>query len=194
MDLKKFEALSDAHRPARSLIWQDWAEWRTFLEFSSAYFAARGIDHPLAVEIGVMHNEQRVFYRELLGAEHIGIDINVNNAPDILGDSSLPEVAEKLKALLGGREIDLLFIDGNHTDAGVRADYALYGPLTRHLVAFHDVHGVTNRADGVNGAWNDIAASGEYPTAVFHRYGKTVSIAAGQYVNMGIGVIIKDRK
>jgi hypothetical protein len=191
MDLKKFDELSDAPRPARNLIWQDWAEWRMFLEFAAGYFAARGIERPLVVEIGVMHNEQREFYRELLGAEHIGIDINVNNAPDICGDSSLPETADRLKALLSGREIDLLFIDGNHTDAGVRADYALYGPLTRHLVIFHDVHGVTNRVGGVNGAWNDIAESGEFATAVFHRYATTVSIEANRYLNMGIGVLVK---
>lgn len=191
MDRKLFREISEAPLPRRALVWQDWMEWQMFLEFASGYFASRGIERPLVVEIGVMHNEQREFYRRLLGADHIGIDINENNAPDIMGDSSLPETAEKLKAMLAGRQIDLLFIDGNHTDAGVRADWALYGPLTRHLAAFHDVHGVTNRADGVNGAWNDIAAGGGYPTAVFHRYGDRVSIAEGLYVNMGIGVIVK---
>lgn len=191
MYLKLFREISEAPLPRRALVWQDWMEWQLFLEFAAGYFATRGIDRPLVVEIGVMHNEQREFYRQLLGADHIGVDINENNAPDILGDSTLPETVEKLKAVLAGREIDMLFIDGNHSDAGVRADWALYGPLTKHLVAFHDVHGVTNRADGVNGAWNDIAASGEYPTAVFHRYGKAVSIADGRYVNMGIGVIVK---
>lgn len=138
-----------------------------------------------------MHNEQRNFYRELLGAEHIGIDINVNNAPDIVGDSAAPETVEKLKAVLAGREIDLLFIDGNHSDFGVRTDYNLYGPLTRHLVAFHDVHGVTNRVDGVNAVWNEIVNTNGYMTAVFHHYGTTVSLEESRFLNMGIGVLIK---
>jgi hypothetical protein len=191
MDLQKFKTLSEAPRPAKYLVWQDWGEWQAFLEFAAAYFRSRGVTRPLVVEIGVMHNEQRNFYRELLGAEHIGIDINVNNAPDIVGDSAAPETVEKLKVLLVGREIDLLFIDGNHSEYGVRTDYNLYGPLTRHLIAFHDIHGVTNRADGVNGPWNEIVKAQGYMTAIFHRYGTTFSLEENRFFNMGIGVVIK---
>lgn len=194
MDLQKFNDLSNAPRPAKYLIWQDWAEWKAFLEFASNYFKSRGIEHPLVVEIGVMHNEQRTFYKELLGAEHIGIDLQANNAPDVAGDSALPETAGKLAALLAGRDIDLLFIDGNHTYEGVKADAELYGPLTKHLVAFHDVNGITYRNGGVNGYFAEMAKANGYITAVFHRYGETVSLERQEYVNMGIGVVIKDNQ
>jgi len=191
MDLGLFKQISEHPVPRRALVWQDWREWQAFLEFAAAYFAGRSIEHPLVVEIGVMHNEQREFYRKLMGAEHIGIDIDVNNAPDILGDSTSPETFETVKIRLAGREIDLLFIDGNHSEAGVRKDYELYGPLARHLVAFHDVGGTRNRAEGVNAFWQEMEAAGGFMTAVFHRSGQAVSLADNLFTHMGIGVIIK---
>jgi len=191
MDLKKFKKISEAPVPRLQLVWQDWKEWQSFLEFASGYFKNRGVENPLVVEIGVMHNEQRIFYKELLGASHIGIDLNANNAPDIIGDSADPQTLKKLKEVLAGREIDLLFIDGNHTYEGVRKDYELYAPLVRHLVVFHDVHGVTRRCAGINPYWEEVTARNTYMTLVFHRYGKTVSIERNEFVNMGVGVIIK---
>jgi hypothetical protein len=50
---------------------------------------------------------------------------------------------------------------------------------------------VTNRADGVNGPWNEIVKAQGYMTAVFHRYGAEVSFTDNRFVNMGIGVVIK---
>lgn len=191
MNLKKFNELSKAPKPQLQLVWQDWEEWKAFLEFADAYFKNRGIKTPIVVEIGVMHNEQRTFYKELLGAVHIGIDLNVNNAPDIVGDSADPRTLEKLKVALAGREIDLLFIDGNHTYEGVRADHELYGPLVRHLIAFHDVHGVTRRCPGVNPYWNERTTNTQHMTVVFHRHGTTVCRDENKFIDMGIGLIIK---
>jgi len=57
------------------------------------------------------------------------------------GDSHETSTLERVKACLGGNAADFLFIDGDHSDAGVRADYRLYGPLVRPggLIAFHDI-------------------------------------------------------
>lgn len=192
MDIKKFNELSEAPSPVRYLVWQDWAEWQTFLEFVCAYFKNRGIDKPLVVEIGILHNEQRTFYRELLGADYIGLDIEANNEPDILGDSSDLQTVIKLKRFLEGRWIDLLFIDGNHSYEGVKIDYELYGPLTRHLIAFHDVHSViVKRALGVQRFWREMISDNQHMTAIFHRYNTSVSIKDNKYINEGIGVVIK---
>lgn len=46
-----------------------------------------------------------------------------------------------LRKLLEGREIDLLFIDGDHSYAAVKSDYEMYHPLVASdgLIAFHDI-------------------------------------------------------
>src|SRR6266496_776319 len=46
-----------------------------------------------------------------------------------------------VKTLLGNTMIDFLFIDGDHTYDGVKADFELYSPLVRKggMVAFHDI-------------------------------------------------------
>lgn len=59
----------------------------------------------------------------------------------ILGDSHDLETLIEVKSALDGREVDLLFIDGDHSMTGVASDAALYGPLVRGggVVAFHDI-------------------------------------------------------
>jgi len=59
----------------------------------------------------------------------------------IVGDSHKPETLAAVKAALGDEQVDLLFIDGDHTFMGVRNDFAMYGPLVRPggIIAFHDI-------------------------------------------------------
>jgi predicted O-methyltransferase YrrM len=56
-------------------------------------------------------------------------------------DSHSPKTATDVQQLLRGREIDFLFIDGDHTYAGVKQDFELYRPLIgKHgLIALHDI-------------------------------------------------------
>lgn len=58
----------------------------------------------------------------------------------VRGDSHDPRVRQRVAAALGGAA-DFLFIDGDHSAAGVAADWRDYGPLARAggLVAFHDI-------------------------------------------------------
>ena len=119
---------------------QDSFEWRAYLEFIEAYFRNRNIDKPIIVEIGVHGGNQKRFYTELLGYEHIGIDIAAKySKPDILGDSHAPETVERLKEKLNSRPINLLFIDGDHSYAGVKGDYGFYAPLVENIIALHDI-------------------------------------------------------
>lgn len=193
MDLKKFEILSETPKPVKFLVWQDWAEFQTYLEFVSSYFKNRGVTNPLVVEIGILHNEQQLFYREILNADYIGMDIEQNNEPDVLGDSGDPNTKIQLRSLLDGRSIDLLFIDGNHTYDGVKKDYELYAPLTKHLIAFHDVYSETKpRALGVNQFWAEMVRSNQHMTAVFHRFNSKACIKEQRFMNEGIGVVIKE--
>jgi predicted O-methyltransferase YrrM len=57
------------------------------------------------------------------------------------GDSHSAAMLEQLKKRLGGQPVDFLFIDGDHTYAGVKQDFEMYSPLVRKggLIAFHDI-------------------------------------------------------
>jgi len=59
----------------------------------------------------------------------------------VRADSHSPKTAAQVQQLLGGREIDFLFIDGDHTYAGVKQDFELYRPLVAKngLIALHDI-------------------------------------------------------
>ena len=59
----------------------------------------------------------------------------------IEGDSRAPETRERVLWELDDRELDFLFIDGDHSYQGVGSDFAIYGALVRHggLAALHDV-------------------------------------------------------
>ena len=61
----------------------------------------------------------------------------------IWGDSHDPKTLKKLKNVLAGHPVDMLFVDGDHTFEGVKADWELYSPLVRGggIVAFHDICG-----------------------------------------------------
>jgi cephalosporin hydroxylase len=59
----------------------------------------------------------------------------------MVGDSHSPEFGGRVREALGNRTVDFLFIDGDHTEAGVEADFRDYGPLVRPggFIAFHDI-------------------------------------------------------
>jgi predicted O-methyltransferase YrrM len=59
----------------------------------------------------------------------------------IRANSQSPATVQQLQSLLGGRKIDYLFIDGDHTYEGVKADFQIYRPLVapNGIIAFHDI-------------------------------------------------------
>jgi predicted O-methyltransferase YrrM len=77
----------------------------------------------------------------------------------VRADSHATETLEKVKSILGGRPVDFLFIDADHTYEGVKKDFELYSPLVRPggTIAFHDI--VTHPPSygcGVDIFWNEI--------------------------------------
>lgn len=117
---------------------------------------ARSIGPQTAMEIGTAEGGTNF----LLGAAlpdvtlKIGVDLFVQNTrileafcrPGLrqvfLNTSSYaPETVEQIRGVLAGRPLDILFIDGDHTYAGAKADFVAYAPFVRSggLVAFHDI-------------------------------------------------------
>lgn len=73
-------------------------------------------------------------------------------------DSHAPETLSAVRRILGNRQLDLLFIDGDHSYEGVRDDFELYHPLVRSggLIAFHDVAEHTDRTCEVSRFWDEV--------------------------------------
>ena len=104
----------------------------------------------------------------------------------VRGDSHQSRTGERIRRLLGGRPLDFLFIDGDHTYDGVRQDFADYAPLVRPggLVAFHDIvpggPGKHGDPGDVPGFWRELKTG--YPDA-------TELVEDWDWGSCGIGVI-----
>ena len=64
-------------------------------------------------------------------------------------DSHSPATFQRVQELLGVRPVDFLFIDGDHSYAGVSQDFWMYAPLVRDggIVALHDILYHAGQAD-----------------------------------------------
>jgi predicted O-methyltransferase YrrM len=82
----------------------------------------------------------------------------------IRGNSHSAETKDRVLGVLAGDRLDYLFIDGDHTYAGVKQDFEMYSPLVRSggIVAFHDIaeNPRDSRCEVVN-FWNEIKQ--QYP-------------------------------
>lgn len=77
--------------------------------------------------------------------------------------------------------IDLLFIDGDHSYEGVKADFEALGPRSR-VVVFHDI--VSDACPGVVRFWREIVAAFPGRTAEFvDQYD---SVIAGSFLGIGV--------
>jgi predicted O-methyltransferase YrrM len=97
-------------------------------------------------------------------------------------DSHDARTLEKVKQLLGGRVLDLLFIDGDHSYGGVRKDFEMYSPLVAKggTIAFHDiVEGAEASVGGVPKLWRELKQAGRHLEFVKSR----------QQGGWGIGVL-----
>lgn len=108
----------------------------------------------------------------------VGVDLDINNlASDLraaesaltlrkhkvrmlIGNSAAPEIVDQVRQL---GPYDLVLIDGDHTMAGVCADWENYGPMGR-IVAFHDIdadnhpkrHPVNRATFAVQKLWREL--------------------------------------
>jgi len=92
--------------------------------------ALKTLEQTIAVDLRV-RNRLRV-----RGLRRLGLRVDLLN-----GDSSSDRTLERIRTALGGRSIDVLFIDGDHSFRGAASDLLRYRPLVRPggLIAFHDI-------------------------------------------------------
>jgi len=109
------------------------------------------------------------------------------------GDSHSEETALGLERLLDGEPLDVLFIDGDHSYGGVRADFERYGPLVRSggIIALHDVNEDFRTRHGVETP----SISGEVPRfwrELKERHRTEELIADPEQDGFGIGLVYVD--
>ena len=79
-------------------------------------------------------------------------------------DSHAASTVERVRSLLGKRNVDFLFLDADHRYESVTRDFELYAPLVREggLIAFHDVSPRSRQeTEGTARFWVELKETGE---------------------------------
>lgn len=76
----------------------------------------------------------------------------------IQGNSHGPQTFDTVQALLKGRRLDVLFLDGDHSYEGVKQDFEMYGPLVREngLIVIHDIIESKFKECNVKKFWDEL--------------------------------------
>ena len=99
------------------------------------------------VDIGTYFGGSAILWRDTYKPDIlITVDIlqrvpKIEGAEYIIGNSRDTETLGLIAKALEGREIDLLFIDGDHAYEAVKADFESLSPLVRQggIIMFHDI-------------------------------------------------------
>ncbi len=190
MNLELFHEWTRRIYPSQNL-----SEWRIFLEICEMYLKEHEIKNPIAVELGIARNRQKKFYEQLLGAQHIGIDISTKRGtPDIVGNIHDLKTFEALKTKLNSNPINILFIDANHSYEAVKKDFEMYSPLCNDIVALHDIDSQRyqgNKRVEVWRFWDELKEKASKRMEGYDNFLFFSIYHHGSRGNLGIGVIIK---
>lgn len=152
--------------------YQNFLELGEFLKFVKNNIKVENI-----MEIGVFYGYNLKTLIEEINNNgiSIGIDWKIRKSEKLLskhygstlikGDSHQYEMLLKVKDILKDKEIDLLFIDGDHSYEGVKKDYEMYESLVRKggCIAFHDANNdLSIPGKGVKFFWDEIKKDKKY--------------------------------
>lgn len=135
-------------------------------EASVLYNLAEELNVKVIVEIGVAEGGSLKLWSNLIVNDGIVIGIDAHDyrawkmaSPVffIKGDTKSADTLDSCMAILSGRKIDFLRIDGGHDYESVKNDYEKYGPLVKvgGIIAFHDYLSSSDVKRFVNGLWLD---------------------------------------
>ncbi len=146
------------------------------------------------VEIGSAHGANLCMLSRLFEDTGLIISISLEDMPidlvrqtihpielvHLQEDSQLPETFDHLKELLDGREISLLFIDGDHHYECVKHDFEVYSQLvsTPGVVVIHAI------VHGPGPYWRELKESG------LHKYAEKISAPDADHIDPpGRGIV-----
>ncbi|TWI86310.1 methyltransferase family protein [Chitinophaga japonensis] len=146
---------------------------RNFYELPTVHGSLRcltSIDYPIGPSDG--RYEEMIRCRALWAEWTKDIEFH-----DIQGDSHNPVTIQRARSVYPHNDVDFLFIDGDHSYAGVKADYENYTPLVRTggLIVLHDVYGLPE----VKQFWKELKKTERTQTII------------GQPGGWGIGIVYK---
>lgn len=129
--------------------------------------------HGLYLEIGV-HKGRSLWVAKQIADPSVEIwGIDVVDDPKIPGTNFIQADSQTYK---WDREIDLLFIDADHSYPGCAADIAAYAPHVKPggTILFHDCD---DSGPGVEKAVKEFAAKNKLKVKIFKKFGHNTSIA-----------------
>lgn len=104
----------------------------------------------------------------------------------IRGDSHAADIRAEFEKILGGGQLDFLFIDGDHSYSGVKQDFEFYSRFVKRggVIAFHDIHHRPEQPTlEVHKYWRELKAG--------RRHEEFIETSAERR-KIGIGVIYQD--
>lgn len=90
----------------------------------------------------------------------------------ILADSQSLNTKKRVLAILNNRNLDALFIDGDHTSKAVTSDWNNYSSLVKQngIIAFHDIaHYADDTGVEVGQIWSELVKSHFYLEVIFEH-------------------------
>ena len=92
----------------------------------------------------------KMFSGKKISIDEFGIDPRTKEDPQLWSDevyllkkdSHEPSTLKEVEDILQGEKLDFLFIDGDHSEHGVKTDYKMYKSLVNKggYIAFHDIN------------------------------------------------------
>lgn len=128
----------------------------------------------------------RIFRFDRVAACDLGLAVGwglpLHLPPDakVLWDRSDSAAYQSWRTALG--PIDLVFIDGDHSAAGVRRDFEINRACPHRFLAFHDIAGTNPATEGVRQLWHELEG---FKLEIVRPYG---AIGLSDDATTGIGI------